>query len=31
MFTQKENKFVEDITKWAQSRDINLDRDPEQL
>lgn len=31
MFTQKENKFVEDISKWAQSIGINLDRDPEQL
>ena len=31
MFTQKENKFVEDIANWAQSIGINLDRDPEQL
>lgn len=31
MFTQKENDLVEEITKWAQSIGINLDRDPEQM
>jgi len=31
MFTQKENGFVEEITKWAQSIGINLDRDHEQV
>ena len=31
MFTQKENKFVDELTKWAQSIGINLNRDPEQL
>jgi hypothetical protein len=30
MFTQKDNKFVEEFAKWAQSIGINLDRDPEQ-
>jgi hypothetical protein len=31
MFTQKENEFVEELSKWAQSIGINLDRDPEQV
>jgi len=31
MFTQKENQFVEEIIKWAESMGVNLDRDPEQL
>lgn len=31
MFIQKENNFVEEIVKWAESVGINLDRDPEQL
>ena len=31
MYKQKENEFVEEIEKWAQSIGINLDRDPEQL
>ena len=31
MFTQKDNEFVEEFTKWAQSIGINLDRDPDQV
>lgn len=31
MFIQKENEFVEELTKWALSIGINLDRDPEQV
>jgi hypothetical protein len=31
MFTQKDNEFVEEFAKWAQSIGINLDRDPEQV
>jgi hypothetical protein len=31
MFTQKENKLVEELTKRVQSIEINLDRNPEQL
>ncbi len=31
MLTQKEEKFIEELTKWAESVGINLDRDPEQL
>ncbi len=31
MFTQKDNEFVEELTKLVQSIGINLDRDPEQV
>jgi hypothetical protein len=31
MLTQKEDDFVEELSKWAQSVGINLDRDPEQV
>jgi hypothetical protein len=31
MITRKENQFIEDLEKWAQSIGISLDRDPEQL
>ena len=28
MFTQKDNELVDQISKWALSIGINLDRDP---
>ena len=31
MFTQKDNEFVEELTRLAQSIGINLDRDSEQV
>ena len=31
MLTQKEEKFIEELARWAESVGINLDRDPEQL
>ena len=31
MFTQKGNDIVEELSRWAQSIGINLDRDPEQV
>ena len=31
MLTKREEQFLEDLEKWAQSIGINLDRDPEQL
>lgn len=31
MFTQKDNEFIEEFVRWAQSIGINLDRDPEQV
>jgi len=31
MFMQKDNEFVEELTRLAQSVGINLDKDPEQV
>ena len=31
MNSQNENEFVEQLSRWAESIGINLDRDPEQV
>ena len=31
MLTEEEEEFIEQLTAWAESVGINLDRDPEQL
>ena len=31
MFTKKENNLVNGLVRWAESKGIRLDRDPEQV